>query len=49
MSYGGFAASLGRPPEARAVGHANGANYGGSLERKRWLLRHEAGASVAAA
>lgn len=25
-SYGGFAASLGRPEAARAVGHANGAN-----------------------
>lgn len=62
LSYGAFAAALGRPSAARAVGHANGANplaivvpchrlvaadgsltdYGGGLERKRWLLDHEA-------
>jgi methylated-DNA-[protein]-cysteine S-methyltransferase len=64
LSYGAFAARLGRPRSVRAVGLANGANpvgvivpchrvigangdltgYGGGLERKRWLLRHEGAA-----
>jgi methylated-DNA-[protein]-cysteine S-methyltransferase len=62
LAYGAFAARLGRPKAARAVGHANGTNplsivvpchrlvgadgaltnYGGGLQRKRWLLDHEA-------
>jgi methylated-DNA-[protein]-cysteine S-methyltransferase len=61
VSYGGLAASIGRPTATRAVGLANGSNpiaivvpchrvigaddsltgYGGGVERKRWLLRHE--------
>lgn len=68
-SYGAFAAQLGRPRAARAIGHANGANplsivvpchrlvgadgslvnYGGGLERKRWLLDHESRAMRAPA
>jgi methylated-DNA-[protein]-cysteine S-methyltransferase len=61
VTYGAFAAALGRPQAQRAVGAANGANpisivvpchrlvgtgarltgYGGGLDRKKWLLRHE--------
>ena len=43
MSYGALAAKLEIPRAVRAVGHANGSlvKYGGGLERKRWLLRHE--------
>jgi len=45
QSYGELARRLGNPKSVGADGSLTG--YGGGLERKRWLLRHEAAASAA--